>query len=534
MKQIIKLASLFTALCIVFSLVSLTSPVSAAEVKLTATKADEWTDLFYRTSQSERTWLGADGIYSVSLDGNDAFASANGNTNTFFIFSDTLMGTSDANGKHTGQWGMPSHTSALLSGSTPDKDNISFVYGNGGNMRHDENLFGKKRWMLDCLVINDKLYVFGFPEQDWKPTQIDLFTLPIENGTVNYERYTKTEKISQLCYRDGNTALYAYGIGIMCNTVSAGAPNPDGYIYIYGYRDAINEWSRKDLIVSRIKETDFPDFSKLTYWDGQNWVTDIKKSAPVLRSVSCEMSVTPITTGPYKGKYIAVYTKNTEGAEVAYSISDTPYSGFSSGVTFYNCPEYRTTSADGKGWLYTYNAKAHPHLSEGDKLLVSYNCNARDCNTQHPSDYHPRFLWLDLDPNNEGSGDVSSEVSSNVSSVKPPVSSEVSSVKPPVQSDASSDVSSVISSAVSSESSSEASSDTVTDISSSETQTEISSSEESITDISSDTAFISSEASSNVPPSDDVGESDYLWLLCLIIGLVVGAGAVLFINKLKT
>lgn len=520
MKAVLKLVSVFAALCLLFSFAASPASVSAASnVTLTCTTADEWTDLFFRTNQSQRTWLGADGIYSVSLDGNDAFASADGNTNTFFIFSDTLMGTSDANGKHTGQWGMPNHTSALLSGSAPDKDNISFVYGNGGNMRHDENLFGKKRWMLDCLVIGNKLYAFGFPEQDWKPTQIDMFTLPIQNGTVDYEAYTKTERISQLCYRDGNTALYAYGIGVMCNTESAGAPDPDGYIYIYGYRDAISEWSRKDLIVSRIKESDFPDFSKLRYWDGTNWVTGIQNSKPVLRSVSCEMSVTPITTGPYKGKYIAIYTKNTEGAEVAYSISDTPYSGFSSGVTFYNCPEYRTTSADGKGWLYTYNAKAHPHLSQGDKLLVSYNCNARDCNTQHPSDYHPRFLWLDLDPLDQGSGDVSSETSSEVSS----------------------SISSDISSDVSSEASSEASSEISSEASSEEVSSEIISSEQASTDSISSTSSAPPVSSVNNPssvssledsPSDD-GGSPYSWIAGLVIGLVIGAALVLLANKKK-
>ena len=53
---------------------------------LTATEANEWTALFDRRSQSERTWLGADGIYSVALDGNDKMGSATDQTNTFFIF----------------------------------------------------------------------------------------------------------------------------------------------------------------------------------------------------------------------------------------------------------------------------------------------------------------------------------------------------------------------------------------------------------------------------------------------------------------
>ena len=72
-----------------------TSPAAESESTgvLVAEEAAEWTALFDRRGQSG--WLGADGIYSVSLDGNDAFGSASADTTTFFIFSDTLMGKAD-------------------------------------------------------------------------------------------------------------------------------------------------------------------------------------------------------------------------------------------------------------------------------------------------------------------------------------------------------------------------------------------------------------------------------------------------------
>lgn len=418
---------------------------AASEPILTCTTADEWDALFDRRNQSSRTWLGADGIFTVSLDGNDAFASASGDTTTFFIFSDTLMGTSNADGK-VSQWAMPNHTSALLSGSEPDKDNFRFVYGDKGNMQVGSNLFGNRNWMLDCFVVGNKLYILGFPQKDWKPTQIDMVEVPIVNGLPDYSSYSATQKISQLWYRTSDDRyLYAYGVGVTMNTVSAGAPDPDGYIYIYGYRDAMKEWSRKDMIVARIKESDFPDFSKVRYWNGSSWDTNIANSAPVLQSVSCELSVSPVTVGPYKGKYIAVYTEFTESSNICYAIGDSPVGPFDDPVTFYVTPEHGQTSADGRGTLYTYNAKAHPHLSSGDKLLVSYNCNVHG-DEQYSVDYHPRFLWLDLDPldqgdgassdgvSSEGSGSVSSgglgSVSSENSSNLPEVSSAVSESAP--------------------------------------------------------------------------------------------------------
>ena len=112
------------------------------------------------------------------------------------------------------------------------------------------------------------------------------------------------------------------------------------------------------------------------------------------------MSVTPVTTGPYAGKYIAVYTSNTQSSDIMYSIADSPCGPFSDGVKFYHAKEHGQSGASGSGTRYVYNAKAHPHLSKGDLLLVSYNVNVQNTD-QYTVDYHPRFLYLDLDPEHE-------------------------------------------------------------------------------------------------------------------------------------
>ncbi|MBO7740690.1 MAG: DUF4185 domain-containing protein [Clostridia bacterium] len=369
---------------------------------LTATEATEWTDLFDRRSQSERTWLGADGIYSVALDGNDAMGSATDKTNTFFIFSDTLMGTSNEEGERIIKDGMPAQSSALLTGSAANKEAISFVYGYKGMNRGSSHLFGEHKWMLDCFVVGNNLHILGFPQEDWKPKQIDMITMPIENGAPNYKQFQETENIKELWYRDGDRYLYAYGIGVTANIESAGAPDPDGYIYIYGYRDAMQEFSRKDLIVCRIKESDFPDFSKVTYWNGSSWGTKIEESAILLTDVSCEMSVTPVTEGAYKGKYIAIYTQYTRSSNIMYAIGDSLTGPFDTPVKFYHAAEHGTVGASGSGTRVVYNAKAHPHLSTPTKLLVSYNVNVEGNGVeQWTTDYHPRFVLLDLDPNGE-------------------------------------------------------------------------------------------------------------------------------------
>lgn len=371
-----------------------TDTADAAPI-LTCTTADGWTALFERSGQEG--WLGADGIYSVSLNGIDAIGSANSSTKTFFIFSDTLMGIANSAGKVTTMYTMPNHTSAILEGADPDPDKISFIYGYKGSMSVTTrvNLFGQDQWMFDCFTVGDAIYVLAFSQSAWKPVQIDMIKLPIVDGTVDYQHFERTKNIESLL-KITDSVHYDYGMGILNNTESAGAPDPDGYLYFYGYKDNINEFSRKDLIISRLHESDFPDFSKLTYWNGEEWKSEIEESAVILPNVSCEVSVTPITGGPYKGKYIAIYTQGVQTAHMMYAIGDSPVGPFSEPVEFYTAPESGQPSRGASGSLYTYNAKAHPHLSKDGKLLISYNVNDNYGIATDVYDYHPRFLYLDL------------------------------------------------------------------------------------------------------------------------------------------
>ena len=268
----------------------------------------------------------------MALDGNDSFGSANRDTNTFFIFSDTLMGRSDRFGEVTEIAPMPAQSSALLDGSEPIGKNLRYVYGNGGNGNVGEHLFGVHMWMLDCYVQNDTLYILGFPEESWKPERIDMVSIPIRDGAPAYAEYAVTEDITQLWHKTSEDYLYAFGIGITANTAAAGAADPDGYIYVYGYRDAINEMSRKDLIVGRIHESDFPDFSKFKYWNGQEWCDDIEDSSMLISHVSCEMSVSYIPCGDFAGKYIAVYTQYTRSENIMFAIGESPYGPFDTPV----------------------------------------------------------------------------------------------------------------------------------------------------------------------------------------------------------
>ena len=366
-------------------------------------KADEWSRLFQRYDVSETAWIGADGIYSFALDGNDAFSGATDRTKTFFIFSDTLFGTASRDGRQAVRQAMPNHTCAILEGNKPDTARRRFVWGEGGSCTLDlndlddnvkKNLVGKPKWFTDGLVLRDKLYLFCYTPIGLSNDKVDMAVFPIVEGNVDFQHYSLVEPIPQLCMLtpEGELAI-DYGYAVHVNTNEAGAPDPDGYIYIFGGgRDYCG-------YVSRIKAEDFPDFSKLRYFDGSGWSNHLADSAAVIRGISREYSVTPISTGPKAGKYIAVFMDECVSGEIAYAIGDTPYGPFGKIVRIYRVPEAGQTvlDADGKeDTVFTYNAKAHPHLSAGNRLLISYNTNV--WNGQNtPYCYHPRFIWLDLE-----------------------------------------------------------------------------------------------------------------------------------------
>ncbi len=357
--------------------------------------AEDWNNAFDRRSRVN-TWLCADGIYSVSLDGIDSVGSATGATRTFFIFSDSFIGTSLPNGSMIFD-GMVNHSAMLMDGNIPDSRNFEFLWGDNGDKKGCDNIFGVDQWMLDMLCDGENLYLFGFSyTDDWKPMGISMYTVPVVDGEPDLDNYTVSHDVSALIHTS-DSSLYVFGTAITPNTERSGAADPDGYYYFYGYRDNLLYLVQtKDLLVSRIHEDDFPDFSALEYWDGAGWSDNIEDSCPILEDVSCEMSVTPISYGPNAGRYIAVYTKSVMSPHMMYAMADSSVGPFDEPVEFYTAQEHGAAAEGGDAVLYTYNAKAHPHLSQNNHLLITYNVNTAGGSAENCKDYIPRFLLLDL------------------------------------------------------------------------------------------------------------------------------------------
>jgi hypothetical protein len=348
-------------------------------------KAKEWNRLFDRTSG----WTGADGIYSIPISGDDSFGSAS-STPTLFVFGDTFIGEVNSQGRRLSGTTLVNNTMAVLTGDEPAPERTRFLY------RETRALFipdtpesnpGDWYWFSDGLSHEERLYLFALRMKEWGSSfavdGVSLIYTPLESTTP----YVDAVQLDTPLFASTERGALVFGLAIMANTIHAGSPDPDGYIYIYG---TLNTLLTKKLVAARVHETaDFLDFQEYRYWNGTGWSSNIEDSAPLTGRLSMEFSVTPLADS----RYILVFQSNCVGRNVAIRMGKSPVGPWGEMNRIYRCPE-----PDYDKDIYTYNAKAHPHLSEPGKLLISYNVNTQDFwdHFLYADIYRPRFIYLSL------------------------------------------------------------------------------------------------------------------------------------------
>ena len=355
-----------------------------------AVPAPEWTGLMQRTSG----WFGADGIFSIPLNGNETQMQKD--RKTLFIFSDTYIGEVE-NGVPLPGNVMVNNSIARLSGNEAIEDSISFEYNRDTNQKPssyfvpDNALSNEKHffWLGDGFVNKEKgdaLYIFAYHVHKTGPNvfdfeQSDVILLKIKD--VSNEGITEYEQLpTGLGKKDAEDAWVYFGSAIYVNTEWAGAPDPDGFVYIYGIREA-----KKSLIAARVPPSRIENFEDWTFWDGSSWQKNSQNAISLADGVSNELSISP--TGD--GRYLLTFTVLGISEKIGIRVGESPIGPFGPINEVYTCPEYAE-----KG-LFPYNAKAHYHLSKPGKLLVSYNTitlNFWEDIQKDATIYHPRFIWV--------------------------------------------------------------------------------------------------------------------------------------------
>ncbi len=357
-----------------------------------AVTAPEWDALFNRHSG----WTGADGIYSIPLSGDERPGSAGGTT-TFFTFSDTFIGEVDENERRLSGATIVNNTSALLTGAAPDPSQIEFFWRSNAKGTPQPIVVpaggkksGKWFWPQDGVIAGGNLYLFSLR---MKTGNDPVFNFAVDgvsllgSSAAVVPPFTRYKQIEAPLYlpKDGAKGEITYGMAVFPNTEVAGAPAPDGFLYIYGLRnDPV-----KKLLVARVTPDNLTNFSAYQFWTGTVWSSQIIDAVPVTDRVSSEFSVSPLPDG----RYILVFQLDTLSNKVAVRYADSPVGPWSDYTVIYTAPETQISTN-----VYTYNAKAHPHLSTPDRLLISYNVNTFDFfeHFTNADIYRPRFIWLPL------------------------------------------------------------------------------------------------------------------------------------------
>ncbi len=349
-------------------------------------------------------WSGADGIFAAPVNGKEYKRTGTDvkDAETIFIFSDTFVGKVNPITRFRNTYSMVNNTAGKMKGINPATADFNFIcntseagYVNMLEVPKDKRYI---YWLQDCVIINNSLYSFtdnvvedlSQPEGfQFKLVGVDMIKINITNA--NLEIYSQKSKQTPFFTNDKY-----FGCCILPNSFEAELPFADGYIYIYGLMSRLP--GQKSLVLARVEPECFEDFSSYTFYDGEAFSKDISDCAEICDDGASEMSITPIESGEYKGKYLYTYSPQSVNNTICCRIAETPWGPFSERISLYHITESVELGKTGASKVYCYNSKAHYHLSGENELLISSNINAMDFESHifNADIYRPRFIRLRL------------------------------------------------------------------------------------------------------------------------------------------
>lgn len=364
-----------------------TSLPKVNEREFTVAPAPEWSDLFLRKSG----WLGGDGIFAIPFSGMDSEKA----DSVLFLFSDTMVGEIKGDKLSPGMK-LVNNSVAVLKGKTPDSSRINFKIA--GEKEAHRAVFTPATdkpnkdiyyWLGDGFINPDSgkdLFMFAYRIANtydnsafpFKETGNVLIQVPA-GSLFPYSDYRQLE-LPYNHYDTGEETI-SFGAGVFNNSKAAGETEPDGFVYVYGTKGAT-----KKLVSARVKPAQITDFDQWDFWNGKGWSKDVKSVAALSDSVSNELSVSRLSPG----KYALVYQLGSIFPEICMQVGPSPVGPFGPRIVL-----YKTTADIQDPDLFTYNAKAHPALSEPGELLISYNVNSFkffEVVQKKPNLYRPRFV----------------------------------------------------------------------------------------------------------------------------------------------
>jgi Domain of unknown function (DUF4185) len=368
--------ALTSALNLLLSGLTLLAALNArAEAEPAGKAAPEWDARFQR----ESGWIGADGAYSVPLNGDT----------TVWLFSDTLVGKVK-DGKRV-ETSMINNSIALQRGTNPPE----FFYGTASD--------GKPASFITPQHSSERDY-FWLAHGARTARGLDFFlhrVVTVKPGTPfgfkqvdGWLAHVANPEASPPQWRITQTKVPFTEISTNGSLIFGGAVLREGeFVYVFGgdsRPEAKNAGMPHGMVMARAPAEGLGDFAQWQFLANGAWQKDHRKVTPVFRDVGSEFSVSWL---PARKAYAAVYSEGISG-KIVVRLAPALTGPWGSPVLVYRCPEM-----DWPTKAFAYAAKAHPELTSApDELLITYAANAWDFWDlfKNPRLYWPRFVRVKL------------------------------------------------------------------------------------------------------------------------------------------
>lgn len=325
-------------------------------------------------------WIGSDGAFSVQLSDSRAL----------WLFSDTWVGTI-RDGKRKPE-AMVNNTVGVQDGTGADAK-VAFAIaktkdGKPGTLFVPPDGKGWF-WLFGGYHAAGKLHVF-LPRQEkagtggafgFKGVDVWLGTVsnPADEPTAWKVEYAKVP--------------FADFTGDRKRSFGSAVRRFGDHAYVYGYEEKPGKpFASRKLLTARVPADKLADFDSWRFLAANGeWKADVKDAAAQCESLGTEFSVSYV---PGLKKYALVYTENGLSERIVARFAANPEGPWGEPVLLFKCPEMKQ-----KKGVFTYAAKAHPHLAANDnELVVSYATNSFELAPviNDAELYWPRFVRVTL------------------------------------------------------------------------------------------------------------------------------------------
>jgi hypothetical protein len=324
--------------------------------------------------QRTEGWIGGDGAYSVALSPK----------RTLWLFSDTWVGKV-RDGRRTDAM-IVNNTVGVQDGSG---GRLTYSIGRGPDGKSAPLIAPADGhgWFWLQAGVADRGRLSLFLNQVEKTGEKGVFafrSVGLWLGTVaNADQAPELWRVEQT--KMPNTVFSKDRI----LTWGAAALRVGDDLYVFGTDERRGNGSpSRKMVVARVPAASITDYAAWRYFRDGLWGEDFYNPSALAGGLATEFSATQ-----FGNQYLAVYTENGLSPRIMGRMADNPWGTWSAPVLLYECPEM---GRDKK--VFSYAAKAHPTLSSGHDLVVSYVVNsfdfwqvARDAKL-----YWPRFVRVTL------------------------------------------------------------------------------------------------------------------------------------------